>query len=307
MSRQTFLSTRFKVIRMSALYTKQRNFSTFWLFFELIGYGDEWLDVGLPQPTLFIKTHFGAYIGYAIEGFFATERNKRFLRDVFDRLKISFALEKAQIRILPYAPKIDLEYIKENGYICDKVYNLRDDIAKYLKSKKVNKKADVIAFLAQFSSSNRASSDALFDAIRFRVYDFCKMHGKENLTYEYVEAIAKEEYQRIGSSKGWSTAKAKAKAIYNWVKENYNAQPKKKKYIRKMSDKEYEMTRSENITKINKLRAIDRKKRVEKAVESLMFLGEKITVRKVAEYAKVSKDTANKYLREMRESGKIAS
>ena len=64
-------------------YNKKNAFlNCFWLFFELTGTGIEWLDIGLPTPTLFIKTSFGAYVAYAIEGFFATEKNKKFLAGI---------------------------------------------------------------------------------------------------------------------------------------------------------------------------------------------------------------------------------
>lgn len=274
--------------------------NSFWLWGELIGYGCEWIDVGLPQPTMFIKTSFGAYLGWAIEGFFATQNGKEFLRDVAQRITIAFAIEGARWRWLPFRPlKAQLEPVL--------VYNLRNDIAITLPSLQDTSTSEALAYLAKhsFGLAERTTEDLLFDAIRFRVYDFVNANSVNALTYEYVEIVALEEYERIGSKKGISTVKAKARAIYKWVKENYRPSRRNWNYKRKMTQEEYEMTRKENITRINKLRAIEKRKKVEQAVESLKFIGERISVRKVAEYAKVSKDTAQKYLKELKQEGKI--
>jgi len=278
----------------------------FWLWGELEGTGAEWIDIGLPQPHLFVKTGFGAYIGWRIEGFFATPRNLAFLRDVAERLKATFAAEGARWRWLPFQPTKATNVLP--GY-----YNLRDDIAPVLKSlPSRSKPVKALEYFAKWSfgqASDRASEDAMFDAIRFRVYDFCNANSVNALTYEYVEMVAEEEYNIVGNHNGPSAIKHKAKAIYTWVKKNYRPPQNRNwnwNYKRKTkSDEELQMTRSENITRINKLRALEKKNKVRAAVESLKFLGERISCRKVAEYAGISRNTANKYLRELREEGLI--
>ena len=202
-------------------YNKKNAFlNCFWLFFELTGTGIEWLDIGLPTPTLFIKTSFGAYIAYAIEGFFATEKNKKFLADVFVRLKLTFANENASIRIIPYPPNLD--NLPDYAILTDKVYNLRDNIAPALISiSKIMQEQEKNLKVAKALEDRKITDDALFDYMRFIAYDFVKMNGKEALTREYLEEIGELGNEVLSKTKEFSTIKAKAKAIYNWVMENY--------------------------------------------------------------------------------------
>ena len=148
--------------------------------------------------------------------------------------------------------------------------------------------------------------DKIFWAIKFYVEDIIKQQGENiPIPYQTIEEFAFKRFNK----KEKSTLRAKCRTIWcfynkkDWVIENY--EPPRWNYKRKMTQKEYEMTRKENIIKINKLRAIDKKKKVEQAIESLKFLNERISVRKVAEYAKVSTKTAQKYLKELKEEGLI--
>jgi len=151
---------------------------------------------------------------------------------------------------------------KNNIHFYDAVYNLRDDIAPNLISlpTQADENRDkVYSFLSAFGAD---TEDLLFDAIRHAIYDFVKANSKSALTYEYVEQIARIKYEIIGSKKGWSTAKAKAKAIYRWVMENYNPGNGRNNwnYKRKMTDEEYEMTRRERaISNAQKIKEQKRK------------------------------------------------
>jgi response regulator of citrate/malate metabolism len=134
------------------------------------------------------------------------------------------------------------------------------------------------------------------------VYDFVKINGKNALTLDYVRELAIIGYEIMGHKKGLSTPLAKAKAIYNWVMENYQ---NRWNYKRKLTDKEYEMTRREHIIKVNKQKAKKTKEKVYKAIKLLKEKNEKISVRKVMKEAKVSKSSAEKYLKQAREEGII--
>ncbi len=277
-----------------------------WIFFYVVGNG-EWLNAGLPMPTLLIPLQHSYYVGYKIEGYFATQKNRKFLQDVITRFIITLAHEGAhKVEYLPYKPYLgDKDIVHYNeGYI----YNLRDDIAPNLLSLQESKKRDIerdklLATIGQYTNSE----DELFDAIRFSVYDFVKMNGKDALTLEYVLDIARAKYEIIGSKKGWSTAKAKAKSIYRWVKEHYKVGSKTKKTNRTLKKylEETMATRKEHIIKVNKQRAIDKKNKVKKAAIELIKQGTELSVRKVAKYAEVSTKTAQKYLKELKEAGEI--
>jgi hypothetical protein len=278
----------------------------FWLFFELTGIGTEWLDIGLPTPTLFIKTGFGAYIGYAIEGFFATKKNKKFLAHIFIRLKLTFANENASIRIIPYPPNLD--YLPDYAVLTDKIYNLRDDIAPILVSiSKTMQKQIKNLKISKVLGEKKITDDALFDYMRFIAYDFVKANGKEALTREYLEQIGEIGNEVLGKTKEPSTIRAKAKSIYNWIMENYNigSGVNNWNYKRKLTDEEYEMEKKEIALKNARMRAEQTKSKVYEAIEKLKKQGEKVTVRKIKELAKVSMNSATKYLRQAREEGII--
>ncbi len=296
------------------LYQIQRKYvdlGAFWLYIEVQGRGDEWLEIGLPIPSLYVKTRFGAYVGWMIEGFFATENNLRFLRDVFERLRRTFALHGAQVRILPYKPNIAH---LTNAALTDNVYNLRDDIAPLLESIPKKEKKEELA-LSTLTAFGQNSEDALFDAIRFAVYDFVRANSKSALTYEYVEEIARIKYEVIGSSKGWSTAKAKARNIYRWVIENFkenagvnnwNYTPKYKGNPEK--EKELLMTRRERaLTNAQKIK--EEKRKIILSIVKGMFAEDykkkdgTWNISKLARDLKMDPKTIRKHIRELKEEG----
>ena len=259
------------------------------------------------KPTLFIKTGFGAYIGYAIEGFFATEKNKKFLADIFIRLKLTFANQNTSIRILPYPPNLD--NLPDYAILINKVYNLRDNIAPALISiSKIMQEQEKNLKVAKALGDRKITDDALFDYMRFIAYDFVKTNGKEALTREYLEEIGKLGNEVLGKTKEFSTIKAKAKAIYNWVMENYKPGSGiyNWNYVRKTkSDEELKMTRKEIALRNSKMRAEQTKKKVYEAIEILKEQGEKVSIKNIIKATDVGYTSAQKYLRQAREEGII--
>ena len=295
---------------VTQLYQIQRKYvdlDAFWLYIELHGRGDEWLEIGLPIPSLYVKTRFGAYVGWMIEGFFATENNLRFLRDVFERIRRTFALHGAQVRILPYKPNIPH---LTNAALTDNVYNLRDDIAPFLESIPSKEKKEELA-LSTLTAFGQNTEDALFDAIRFAVYDFVRANSKSALTPQYVEEIARIKYEIIGSSKGWSTAKAKARNIYRWVVENFKekAGVNNWNYQRKTkTDEELLMTRRERaLTNAQKIK--EEKRKIILSIVKGMFAEDykkkdgTWNISKLARDLKMDPKTIRKHLRELTEKG----
>jgi len=289
-------------------YNKKNAFlNCFWLFFELTGTGIEWLDIGLPTPTLFIKTSFGAYIAYAIEGFFATEKNKKFLADIFIRLKLTFANENASIKIIPYPPNLD--NLPDYAILIDKVYNLRDNIAPALISiSKIMQEQEKNLKVAKALGDRKITDDALFDYMRFIAYDFVRTNGKKALTREYLEQIGELGNEVLGKTKEFSTIKAKAKAIYNWVMENYKPGSGiyNWNYKRKTkTDKEWEELRMEHLLKYKKEQKRKSKETIKNVAIKLKKEGKKPTIMRIKEEIGMSKNTIAKYLKELKEEGII--
>ena len=153
--------------------------------------------------------------------------------------------------------------------------------------------------------------------MRFIAYDFVRANGKEALTREYLEKIGEIGNEILGKTKEFSTIRAKAKAIYEWVTVNYKFSGGYKNnsggrnvnnwnYVRKTkNDEELKMTRQERAIKNSQKIAQHTKEKVYKAIQELKEKGEKITSIKIMEIAKVSKNSALKYLRQAKEEGII--
>jgi hypothetical protein len=291
-----------------------KNKEFFFIFFYLAGgKGDEWIELYLPLPNVIIypKGKNGVFIGYFIEGFFGTEKNRRFLKDIIKRFEKTFL----KLSHIGYIERIKhppiLDYQADYRLQLDVIYSLKD-FSSILESLEyeLSKKEENIENLkiAKAIGERKITDDALFDYMRFIAYDFVKTNGKEALTKEYLEQIGELGNEILGKTKEQSTIKAKAKAIYNWIIENYRVGKElesRKKYIRKLSDKEYEMQKKEIALKNSKKRAEQTKEKVYKAIQELKEKGEKATVRKVKELANVSMNSATKYLKQAREEGII--
>ena len=291
-----------------------KNKEFFFIFFYLAGgKGDEWIELYLPLPNVIIypKGKNGVFIGYFIEGFFRTEKNRRFLKDIIKRFEKTFL----KLSHIGYIERIKhppiLDYQADYRLQLDVIYSLKD-FSSILESLEyeLSKKEENIENLkiAKAIGERKITDDALFDYMRFIAYDFVKTNGKEALTKEYLEQIGELGNEILGKTKEQSTIRAKAKAIYNWIMENYQVRKElesNKKYIRKLSDEEYEMQKKEIALKNSKMRAEQTKAKVYKAIQELKKKGEKATVRKVKELANVSMNSATKYLKQAKEEGLI--
>jgi hypothetical protein len=194
----------------------------FWLQFYIDGAGTEWFDIGLPTPTYLHHARSGYFLAYAIDGYFGTKKGQEYLLDLVTRFLATMVVEGVGVERLGYRPYFEDRQF--NAHFFPAIYSL-SALSKALPYRALDmrpsakKQAEALAALYCYSGK---TEDALFDAIRFPFYDFVRANGKSCLTLEYVETIAEIAYERIGSKKGWSTAKSKAKAVYNWVMEFYN-------------------------------------------------------------------------------------
>jgi len=299
------------------LYHKAlKNKDLIFIFFYLAGgRGDEWIELYLPVPNVIIypKGKNGVFIGYFIEGFFGTEKNRKFLNDIIKRFEKTFL----KLSHIGYIERINHPPILDNKadfrLQLDVIYSLKD-FSTILKSLnyQISKKEKQIENLkiAKALGERKTTDDALFDYMRFIAYDFVNTNGKEALTREYLEKIGELGNEVLGKTKEPSTIRAKAKAIYNWIMENYRVRKElgnvcNWNYVRKLSNEEYEMQKREIALKNSKMRAEQTKEKVYKAIEKLKEQGEKVTVRKIKELANVSMNSATKYLKQAKEEGII--
>ena len=299
------------VIKLYHKALKNKQFC--FIFFYLAGgRGDEFIELQLPIPNIIIyPSKSGVFIGYFIEGFFGTKKNRRFLQDIIKRFEKTFL----KLSHIGYIERIKHPPIIDDNTNChfqmDIIYSLKDfstilDSLNYQVSKK-EKQIENLK-IAKTLGERKITDDALFDYMRFIAYDFVKTNGKEALTEEYLIQIGELGNEVLDKTKEFSTIRAKAKAIYNWIMENYRVRKELenvKKYIRKLSDEEYKMQKREIALKNSKMRAEKTKRKVYEAIEKLKEQGKKISSRKIKELADVSLNSAQKYLRQAKEEGII--
>jgi len=277
----------------------------FLLAFRVWGNGTEFFDTFLSFPNIHKWLDNKSYlIAWLLEGYFLTERNQEFLKDVIKKIIETF-LKAAALRV-EWIGWINLAKLNDNDIIHLNAYNLKDDIAPYLESIKKDKRGYKVLELLATHTEYKESDDAFFDWLRFKVYDFVKENGKNALTLDYCKELAIIGYEVMGHKKGISTPLAKAKAIYNWIVENYNPTGVNWNYVRKTKDdEELLMTRKEIALKNSKKRAEKTKKKVYEAIEKLKETEEKITIKNIIRIANVGYTSAQKYLRQAREEGII--
>jgi len=298
------------------LYHKSlKNKEFFFIFFYIAGAkGDEFIELRLPVPNIIIYpgNKNGVFIGYFIEGFFGTEKNSKFLEDIIKRFEKSFI----KLSHIGYIERIKHPPIIDEKTNChfqmDIIYSLKD-FSRVLDSLdyKVSEKEKQIENLkiAKALGERKITDDALFDYMRFIAYDYVKTNSKEALTREYLEKVGEIGNEVLGKTKEFSIIRAKAKAIYNWVIENYNSGKTFKNnwnYVRKTKDEEeLKMTRRERALTNSKKRAEKTKKKIYESIKKLKEKEERITIKNIIRVANVGYTSAQKYLRQAKEEGII--
>ena len=269
-----------------------------------------WLDAGLPVPSLLIYGRFGYFAGWIIEGYFGTKKNRKFLSDIYARLAKTLIEEGAEsVERLPWRPKVhDLpSYARYDPSL---VYNLRDDFSPVLES--ISEPSQTVRDDALFTLAyyDRKTEDELFDSIRFTIYDFVRANGKSALSYEYVEMVAMTKYEILGG-KGESTARSKARAIYEWVMEFYNpgSGTNNWNYKRKTkTEKELFMTRQER-ARTNARMKYERAQAAVLGIVKGLIADEfrkksgEWNISKIAKHLGMTRDTVRKHLKELQERG----
>ncbi len=221
---------------MSIIAKKTELIKAFWLYFH-ISDPTAWIKEDIPQPTIIKHINNGAFIGYAIDGYFATEKGKEFLNDIIARFLITFKNEN--IERLPFKPKKrDLD--EKTAHIFAKVYKLKE-FSKRLNSLPVKK---------QYAPARSDMfEDHTFWAIKLYAEDMIRNYGQ--ISYGIFESWALTQFEE----KERSTIRAKCRNIYNWYEaRNWNISTSKTKKYKNNQEKfrGTKMTRQENMRRISK-------------------------------------------------------
>ena len=217
---------------------------SFWLYFWLND-ATAWIKEDIPQPTIIKHINNGAYIGYAVDGYFGTKKSIEFLNDIIARFLITFKDE--DIKRLAFKPsKKDLD--SKTAHIFAKVYKLKE-FSKRLNSLPIKKKY----------APSRADmfEDYVFWAIKLYAEDQIRNYGQ--ISYGIFESWALTQFE----DKERATIRAKCRNIYAWYESRNWQLPESKKH-RKLKDylEQTMATRKEHITKLNKEKAEKNKRAV---------------------------------------------
>ena len=233
---------------MDIIAENEQLLKAFWLYFYINGIGIEWQDEDLPIPTLHKHINRGYYIGYAIDGFFATAKGQEYLNDIIARMLLT--MRDYNITRLEYKPsKKDLETSK----IYARVYKLQE-IGKNLKS--LQKKNLIPARADTFE-------DFTFWAIKLYAEDMIMNSGF--IVYEMLENWAMNQFLE---NKERSTIRAKCRSVFNWYEERDFQIPKKHR-PQKIYLEETMASRTEHILKVGQEKREKNKRAVINAITGL--------------------------------------
>ncbi len=226
--------------------------STFWLHFYLDGSGAEWMDEKLPRPNYLHHANKGYFIGWQLDGYFATQKGVEYLNDIIGRITIT--LKDCRPKRLPFKP--DLKEVEALYY--PKIRRLLEfrDIKSL--SKKIHAPSRADAF--------GGSDDYCFWAIKLYTEDLIREYEEGTpVPSHLIEDWAYSQFS--DHKKGMSTVRAKCRSIWNWYDERDWELPKI--YKRKYTDEEYYMTRRERAISNAKAKSEKARKAVITAVTGI--------------------------------------
>lgn len=224
------------------------------------GDGSEIFEYNLPHPLKYIRYGDKYTLEYALNGFFNTNSSSNYLNDVLARFTLSMKVLNTNISSTE-AKGIDLSMFQGlKSVIRQKNYERVD-----------------------------TGQDNIFWSIKLYMEDLIRTSGEGNLiAYSLIESFAFSRF--IERTKDKSTLKAKCRSIWNWYNEREWIIPTREgKGMTKEEAGRYSAAKNAEKTKAKVLGAI----------ESLNFLQEKINIATVSRQAKVSRETAKKYLIEI--------
>ena len=269
---------------MEIISKKTELIKNFWLYFWINGVGDEWIEYGLPIPTIHKHINRGYYIGWAIDGFFGTKKGLEFLNDIIARFLISF--KEQEIKRLAFKPsKKDLD--SNTARIYAKVYKLRE-FSRQLKSLPVKKKyAPARADMFE---------DFTFWAIKLYAEDQIRATGF--IVFETLESWALSQF--IGKER--STIRAKCRSIWKWYSDRDFKIPKKHKPQKEYLE-ETMATRKENMKRVSKAKEEENRRKILNLITGLYADDYKKksgtwNISKIAKDLSIHRNTVAKHLKQ---------
>lgn len=242
----------------------------YWLQFQAFGDGLELLDLALPTPNYYHRKSESSYtVAWLLDGYFGTQKGIVYLNDMIARLSRGIKIANR----LSYAPP---SCTFQRAYKLSEFQNLPSLPKKKTKELTSSKYDDNVFWALKLEAIYRIRTDGWLD-------------------YDGFESWAKGIFIAGEHVKDRSTLKAKCKSIWNWYNERNWA----------IDERISTMTRSEAAAKATKTRQERVKASIQGAINILRLYDKKITASAIAEEAKISLKTAQKYFKEMKASGAI--
>jgi hypothetical protein len=229
----------------------------------------------LPYPQKhFMSGNVFKYF-WNINGFFGTNKSINYMNDIKARLHITFKNTIVETKHYNNYQSSTLELSHFQG----------------LKSIAIN----IINKTNRYDNTK----DFIFWCLKLYAEDMIRESGV--ITYDILFQFAENNFWNdLGtrSCKDYSTLKAKCRSIVNYyICKEYRLD----KYVRKLTDEEYKMTRSQNMKRIKKRQAEETKKKVEHFMSGL-FIDDykkpngKWNKSKIADALGITRPTLDKYL-----------
>lgn len=248
----------------------------YWIYFYLSGAnGTEFLDLGLPTPNYILHASHGIFLGYAIDGFFATKAGREYLNDVIARFVLAFKDYRPER--LPYRPEL-----RRNAHIYERIYKLKD-ISSALPSLPSK-------FYCKPATNTQQTNvvDQVFWAIKMYLESLIQELGEGTpVPYSTLESWAFNTFTPGEDVKDRATLKAKCRSVWNWYS----------KRGWRLGRKAGTKTREEHARELAKRKQEETRKRILEAIEGR----EKYTIAGLAKELGISRNTIKKHLQEIAE------
>jgi len=260
---------------------------TYWLHFHLDGDGVEWQDERLPIPNYLEHANRGYFIGWQLDGYFATQQGIEYLNDIIGRVTIT--LSECSPKRLLYKPSMD----EAEAHYYPKIHKLLE----FQTAKSLSKKTH-----APTRADSLGGKDYCFWAIKLYVEDMIREFSEGTpVPYSMIEDWAMSQFTE--HKKGKSTVRAKCRSIWNWNDKRDWTLPKF--YKRKYTDEENEMKRTLHMEKVNANKKERTKNKIMTVIND-MFMQEKIRKKNgklkavaIAEILQMDYRTVSSHLKEM--------
>lgn len=240
----------------------------FWLSFQIYGDGQELFEYGLPLPNHYERSNNASYkVYWHVDGYIHTKKGRDYLNDIVARFSGAFRIAK--------------RLSSPDRVPGDRACNLSQFGG--LPSLRSNRS------VKELHSSKY--EDNVFWAIKLEAIMLIRVNGW--LDRSSLEDWATDVFLIGEHVKDRSTLRAKCRSVYGW----YEARNWK------IDDRVSTMSRIEGMAKARAIKSERVKAKIQGAINVLKLYGTKITVRSVAEEAGIGTATAQKYLKEIRDSG----